>query len=141
MKKYKRIPDDVNAESTDNGFSFNFNHTFNVPDSTATTYFAYTFPYSYAEVQKQCDDLEIKYKDSDSVYFKRELLAYSHEKRRVDLMTLTSYDKIQEYHEEILEEPLFPQLTRGEDQIQRPKKFNKPYVFLTARVHSGEIPC
>ena len=69
-----------------------------------------------------------------SIYFKRELLTYSVEKRRLDLLTITSNDNMESIQEETIPN-LFP-----DPSNERPYKFQcKECVFVTARVHPGEI--
>ena len=63
---------------------------------------------------------EESFKVSKSIYFKRELLVESIEKRRIELLTITSYDGITEEHEEILPD-LFPELKSSEE---------RPYQFV-----------
>ena len=82
---------------------------------------------------------------SDEIYFHRELLGYSKEMRYMELITITGKNENTKKREDIIEgEGLFPTLTEGslESEIfstQRCFKFDKPTIFLTARVHPGEI--
>jgi hypothetical protein len=69
-----------------------------------------------------------------NIYFVNELLIESLERRSVSLMTLTDNTQIQDDEESRITKSLFPY-----HEIEgRPKKFNKPYILLTCRVHSGE---
>ena len=69
------------------------------------------------------------------VYYHRELLTYSAEGRRVDLITISGHNGIVGATEAPLGEPLLP------DGGARPKRFpRKRYVLVTARVHPGETP-
>jgi len=69
------------------------------------------------------------------IYYKRELLGYSLEQRRVELVTITANKDMNEEREEYLEAPLFP-----EPRQDRPFKFkNRQTIFLSARVHPGEV--
>jgi len=73
-------------------------------------------------------------------------LAYSLENRFVELITLTNRNEITKEREEKLE-GLFPDISENEENKEvlkrysneRPYKFNKPCVFLSARVHPGEV--
>ena len=76
--------------------------------------FAYAYPYTYSRLQRYLDNLESK----DLPYVKRELLAYTVQRRRVDLITITN---------------------RKLDQ-QPPNGSPHHVVFITARVHPGETP-
>ena len=59
-------------------------HTFEC-DSKDITYFALTYPFSYADSQKLLNRYEKTYKNHSLIYFHRELLTTSLEGRRVDL--------------------------------------------------------
>jgi hypothetical protein len=64
----------------------------------------------------------------------RELLAHSIDGRRIDLITMTSYRGLLESREELLP-LLFPN-----SNPSRPFKSKKPTIFISARVHPGEVP-
>ncbi|XP_064927499.1 cytosolic carboxypeptidase 6 isoform X4 [Columba livia] len=81
-------------------------------DREADTYqFAYCYPYTYTRLQHYLDSLQRR----SMGYFCRELLALSVQKRRLDLLTITSPEN----------------LCPGAEQ---------KVVFITARVHPGETP-
>ncbi|GAB0098302.1 cytosolic carboxypeptidase-like protein 5 [Sergentomyia squamirostris] len=69
------------------------------------------------------------------IYFYRELLTYSVEKRRVDLITISSYHGICDDREQRLEN-LFPEKIRHRCHTFR----NKKIIFVSSRVHPGETP-
>ena len=106
-----------------------FDHLFEC-DPTEVTYFALTYPFSYNDCQCLLENYENVYKDHPKIYFHRELLTRSIEGRRIDLLTITMRKSGSELEESI--PGLFP-----EDNL-RPIKFNKPTIFVTARVHPGE---
>lgn len=106
-----------------------FDHAFNCRPDEAT-YFALTYPFSYADCQNLLAEYEQKYEKSGRVYFYRERLVDSVEGRRVDLVTVTAREGGTEVEDGAAD--LFP------DGRPRPLKFNKPVVFVTARVHPGE---
>ncbi|XP_058020667.1 cytosolic carboxypeptidase-like protein 5 isoform X6 [Ahaetulla prasina] len=71
----------------------------------------------------------------DAIYYHRELLCYSLDKLRVDLVTITSCHGMQETREARLEK-LFP-----DKNTPRPHCFvGKRVFFLSSRVHPGETP-
>lgn len=71
----------------------------------------------------------------DDIYYYRELLTQSVEKRRVELLTITSFHGIQTAREERLRN-LFP-----DDKTPRCHTFkNKKIIFISSRVHPGETP-
>ncbi len=72
------------------------------------------------------------------------MLTYSLEERNVELITITGHNDKREDREEELK-GLFPEFD-GADELmsrrfttQRAHKFNKKVVFLSARVHPGEV--
>ena len=103
-------------------------------------YFAFTYPYTYAMVQNDCllFDSHINImNEKDSLYCTRELLIKTPDNLRVDLLTISSVDGASDEHEDLLPD-LFPDTN---DIIQRPFIFpNKEIVFISARVHPGEVP-
>lgn len=69
------------------------------------------------------------------IYYYRELLVHSYEQRRVDLLTITSFDGIEDEREDRLRN-LFPDYS-----MPRCHKFkNKKIIFISSRVHPGETP-
>lgn len=52
----------------------------------------------------------------------------------MDILTITGHSNKLEQREDYIDN-LFPN-----KKIKRPFKFNKPTVFLSARVHPGEVP-
>ncbi|XP_053688151.1 uncharacterized protein LOC128737518 isoform X2 [Sabethes cyaneus] len=71
----------------------------------------------------------------DDIYYYRELLTHSVERRRIELLTISSFHGIQTTREERLRN-LFP-----EDKTPRCHTFkNKKIIFISSRVHPGETP-
>jgi len=107
-----------------------FEHLFNYP-AEEITYFALTYPFSYDDCQKMLNEYEVQFEKHHKIYFHREHLINSLEGRRIDLLTITAKEKgITEVEDTIPD--LFP------EGKPRPLKFNKPVIFVTARVHPGE---
>lgn len=100
-------------------------------DSKEVTYFALTYPFSYADSQNLLDKYEKLYANHPKIYFHRELLVTSLEGRRVDLVTITSRENATRDSEDRIPN-LFP------EGRPRPLRFRKPTVFVAARVHPGE---
>ena len=83
---------------------------------------------------------------SDEVYFHRELLGYSLEKRYVELITITGKNDMKDEREAKIEGPgLHPEFDDDSEEAkifsrERCHKFhNKKVVFFCARVHPGEV--
>ena len=74
----------------------------------------------------------------------RELLTYSLEERHVELITLSGHNEKQEELESSLPN-LFLSFNTNDEKLKkrfktvRAHKFNKKCIFLSARVHPGEI--
>ena len=118
-------------------------------DPRATTYVAFTYPYSYRELQIFLSKLERKHSNDSTfhekiqtqiddkfskLYFHRELLIRSLLNFRVDLLTITDSNGMSDEREPQLEN-LFP----DHPHTVRPRIFNnKKVIFVSARVHPGE---
>ncbi|CAK1598524.1 unnamed protein product [Parnassius mnemosyne] len=137
--QWERIKDRPIHSTDDNTFTLSFK--FRTSENTkATTFFAFTYPYSFAELQIALNTIDLKLlplpppQSPDDIYYCRECLVYSLEGRRVDLLTISSHHGITTEREDRLKN-LFP------DNQDRPFKFqNKKVIFISARVHPGETP-
>ena len=82
---------------------------------------------------------------SDEIYFHRELLGYCKVFRYMVLITITGKNDCAKVREEKIEGiGLFPDIADDSPEAKlfsnkRSMKFDKPTVFLTARVHPGEV--
>ncbi len=107
-----------------------------------TLYFAFTYPYTYTQIQNELDQYDINHQNNfdlpGTLFYQRELLTRSCDGRRIDLLTITSIDGMSKQEREPLISGLFPE---SNSSTQRPPLFpNKEVVFVSARVHSGEVP-
>jgi uncharacterized protein (DUF488 family) len=67
-----------------------------------TTYFAFSYPWSYQESQNQIDQIEQRFMEAGpdkNLYFHREIVYYSIEGRKMEMMTISSRDQITEERE------------------------------------------
>ncbi|XP_078397628.1 cytosolic carboxypeptidase-like protein 5 isoform X2 [Cetorhinus maximus] len=141
--RWERVRERPTYEMVENQFILSFMHRF-LEYRGATTYFAFCFPFTYSECQEMLTQLDEKFEYckhltirslSDTIYYHREPLCYSLDKRRVDLITITSCDGMTLECEPRLEK-LFP-----DRSTPRPKQFTgKQVFFLSSRVHPGETP-
>lgn len=134
----------------------NFTMSFRVLcEPNTTTYVAFTYPYTYKDLQSFLGRLEKRHGSNaeksyealskcspNSIYFHRENVCYSLEKRRIDLLTITGLNGLLPEREEKLDK-LFPEHGTSNDkgrQVSRPFKFtpSKKTIFVSARVHPGE---
>jgi hypothetical protein len=126
----------MNEENT--SFQVTWTHAFsNYDPDTETVYFAWTYPYSFEESLVKTQGLIKKYEDSPSVYVHREVLTYSREKRPMEMITFTSREGMRSEREQLID-GCFPDANG--DTLSRPFQFDKPTVFISARVHPGETP-
>lgn len=106
-------------------------------------YFAFTYPYSYTQMQTELNNYDIHQNRMDaagSIFYTRELLTQSCDGRRLDLLTITSVDGADLSEREPLLPGLFPD-TLSAAKSQRPPIFpNKEVIIVSARVHPGEVP-
>ncbi|CAM9542163.1 unnamed protein product, partial [Hapterophycus canaliculatus] len=111
--------------------------------------FAFCFPYSYADCNKDLERCEEKAhgmavqalltpRRGPTGYLHRELLIRTPEGRGVDLLTVTDCHGVLDEREPQIDQHLFPERVPSK---RRPFEFeNKDVVFVSARVHPGETP-
>lgn len=80
--------------------SFDFEFTGN---ETTPVYFAFCYPYTYTDLQKDLIKYEEKAKEVPYLYYKRELMIRSAEGRNIDLITISSKSRMQKKDEEDVE--------------------------------------
>ncbi|KAL2773691.1 cytosolic carboxypeptidase-like protein 5 isoform 1 [Daubentonia madagascariensis] len=140
--RWERIRDRPTFEMTETQFVLSFVHRF-VEGRGATTFFAFCYPFSYSDCQDLLNQLDQRFPENhpthtsplDTIYYHRELLCYSLDGLRVDLLTITSCHGLREDREPRLEQ-LFP-----DTSTPRPFRFTgKRIFFLSSRVHPGETP-
>ncbi|XP_017769035.1 PREDICTED: cytosolic carboxypeptidase-like protein 5 [Nicrophorus vespilloides] len=137
---WERIIDKPTFNNEKNVFTLSFKCK--APENVnSVLYLAFTYPYSYADLQSKLalidnrfsadDDLNSK----DDIYYVRERVCDSLEGRRMDLITITSFHGISSERETRLTN-LFP-----DPNTLRPYRFvDKKVIFISARVHPGETP-
>uniref|UniRef100_A0A1B6BZZ5 Cytosolic carboxypeptidase-like protein 5 n=1 Tax=Clastoptera arizonana TaxID=38151 RepID=A0A1B6BZZ5_9HEMI len=140
---WERIKDKPTFSTEDNIFTLSFKYRTG-ENSKATTYFAFTYPYSYTELQTHLNLIDsnhwttnenISQPKLDDIYYHREVVCYSLEGRRIDLLTISSHHNITSVREPRLAH-LFPN-----SSVPRPFQFvEKKVIFISARVHPGETP-
>lgn len=123
------------------GNDFTLSFLYCTPEnSKAITYFAFTYPFSYIDLQNYLRRIDMKMEKrnvicADDVYYHRECAIKSLEGRRLDILTISSYHNISTEREDRLIN-MFP-----ETNEERPYKFrDKKVIFISARVHPGETP-
>ncbi|XP_060129213.1 cytosolic carboxypeptidase-like protein 5 isoform X3 [Zootoca vivipara] len=141
--RWERIRERPAFEMVETQFVLSFVHRF-LDCRGATTFFAFCYPFSYTECQEMLAQLDAHFAECrhlpassslDSIYYHRELLCYSLDKLRVDLLTISSFHGLREEREARLEK-LFP-----DKHTPRPHTFTgKRVFFLSSRVHPGETP-
>eukprot|EP00347_Sterkiella_histriomuscorum_P010374 403376546 len=118
MKHYRRIPGDLSFNTYYDGFSITFSHTFTQKNTEDYTYFAFTYPFSYQDIINQAIQLDL-------------------EGRAMEMLTISSRKNRTSNLEAMIEdEVLFPH----KQPQKRPIRIDKQTVFLSARVHPGEVP-
>lgn len=99
-------------------------------------YFAYTFPYTYEDTLWSSRDI-LRRAKLQELYSNREVIGKSLEDRPLELITLTSHlHAVEGEKEKLIEET-----EQDENNLsQQFDKEKKKVVFLTTRVHCGEMP-
>ncbi|XP_015430742.1 PREDICTED: cytosolic carboxypeptidase-like protein 5 [Dufourea novaeangliae] len=138
---WERIRERPTYSVDQKGSDFTLSFLYCTPENTkATTYLAFTYPFSYTDLQNYLRRVEARVTKrtitcTDDVYYHRECAIKSLEGRRLDIITISSFHNISTEREDRLID-MFPE--KHED---RPFKFwNKKVIFVSARVHPGETP-
>ena len=135
-KSWKRCPGQISWATVAGKFQLTWSHEFNFSQQENSIFFAFTYPYSFDQIQAKITEIEAWSRQDESIYFHREIAGLSFEKRPVDLITISSKEGIGKEREELIPE-LFP-YHEGKGEL-RPLKFEgKKYIFLSARVHPAE---
>ena len=106
-------------------------------------YFSFVEPWGYDDSINYISKCERK--ASDDIYFHRELLGYSKENRFVELVTISGHEgRLDTREDRINAKGLFPELQPGSREAKlfsrnRAHKFDKGVIFISARVHPGEV--
>lgn len=132
--RWERIKEKCTYRSAEGSTVCSWVHT--VVDGSATTFYAFTYPFTYLESQTMLEALDHKFPaNCPTLYYHRELLIYSLDGWRTDLITVSSNAGKTEEREERI-----PGLFPNHDEL-RPHCFpGKKVVFVSARVHPGETP-
>ena len=140
-RKWTRIRSPVKFSKSDGVCTLYFEHT--VEFDNDKIYFAFTYPYTYTMVQDDIETIKRHNNDftaeDDSLYMHHEVLTKSVDGRNVDLITITSIGGADCEKREPLLSGIFPE--HSADGSMRPPTFpDKEVIFLSARVHPGEVP-
>lgn len=84
-------------------------------DKEQEIFFAFSHPYSYKESQIQLNKLQAAYSNDPDIYFHRELLIRSPQRRKIDLLTISSHEGKLSESEPYMNIGLFP----NKDQTPR----------------------
>ena len=107
---------------------FTLSFIYRTPENTkAITYFAFTYPFTYSDLQTHLKKIEAKMSrrtitSVDDIYYHRECVVKSLEGRRLEMLTISSYQNISMEREDRLKD-LFP-----EKEEERPFKFRNKKV-------------
>jgi murein tripeptide amidase MpaA len=139
-QKWMRIKSSVRFSKDSSSPQLYFEHGVEIADDKL--YFAFTYPYTYSMVQNELDEIVASHRNNlsekGSIFFQRELITRSLDGRRIDLLTITSADGASTTETEPLLSGLFPE---AKSIAERPPVFpEKEVVFVSARVHPGEVP-
>lgn len=121
-------------QNIESGMKLSFHY--NIPEGRKlTVYFAFCYPYSYTECQRHINKLEqhlhvndperapMGQRDKEEVYYHRELLCRSLDGLRIDLMTISSHERITTQQETRIE-GLFPNTDEERARKFTDKKVN-----------------
>jgi cytosolic carboxypeptidase protein 5 len=130
----------VRFQKDEDGAPLSFEHY--VDNISGGVSFAFTYPYSYTMVQNDLNaynDHVNEMSSKDAIFYQRELLTNTPDNLRVDLITISSVDGASSESEPILPD-LFPDNISSNITLRPPIFPNKEIIFISARVHPGEVP-
>lgn len=138
---YLQVP--FNFQTEENIFILSFKYK--TPENPQSiTYFAFTYPFSYGEMQQMLDNIDRRFANTtasskDDIYYIRECVCHSLEGRRVDLLTISSHHSMSGQREPRLKN-LFP-----DQNIPRPFCFMEKKVsgenFVSQKLWVSNIVC
>ncbi|XP_075904541.1 cytosolic carboxypeptidase-like protein 5 isoform X4 [Nelusetta ayraudi] len=141
--RWERVRDRPTCEIVENQFILSFTHRI-LEARGATTYFSFCYPFSYTESQEMLQQFDKRYPNAaqlspssepSGLYYHRELLCNSLDGNRVDLLTVTNCNGMQEERE-----PRLAKLFPDADAPRAHRFIGKKVFFLSSRVHPGETP-
>lgn len=140
VTSWRRIPSKPSFTYNEDDDIFTLKWTFSFSKSVDDiTYFAYSYPYSFSEITQKLDEMQSKMANRKNTYFHREVLTYSREGRKQEMVTVSSYDGVNEDEErDEYIEGLFPE-HNGNPKGRPLKYYNKKVIFISSRVHTGEV--
>ena len=125
---WKRVESKVEFQILSDNFEITFSHTC----SSKPTFFAFTYPWSLLENDLFLNSLQKTCKDSN-LYYSKENLINTLQRRPCYILTITSQLNLREKREKNFI-GLYP-----ETNLRCHKFSHKRVVFLTSRVHPGEV--
>lgn len=124
-----------NLQADDKNIQFTLSFVYRTSDNpNAITYFAFTYPFSYTDLQNYLNKIDSKMNslklktNPDDIYYHRECAIKSLEGRRLDVLTISSYYNITSEREYRIKD-LFP-----EENENRPFKFKDKKVYIETSV-------
>ncbi|KRW98099.1 hypothetical protein PPERSA_05995 [Pseudocohnilembus persalinus] len=111
-------------------YYYSLSFKYECQESDDLIYFAHSFPYTYSRLNNYLDEVMEKYYEFN--FIKRELLAKTLLMNNCDILTITNFEKNQQFLEDFQNKKLV-------DGLQ--KKDEKFVIFVIARQHPGETPC
>lgn len=118
---WEDVPVSKKKRIAGNSIRVGWNYTFQKLGEVV--YFAFTYPFSFEEFQAQLRGIDERAQSNEfrqAIFYEHTQLCRSLEGRPVDLLTVSSQPKI--------------------DGRKTKPLSQKPVIFLSARIHSGEVP-
>lgn len=126
--EWKRVESKVEFQIVSDKFEITFTH----PCNTKATFFAFTYPWSLSENESFFNSIQQICKDSNIYYFNEKLIN-SVQGRPCCIVTITSHLYVREKREK----KIFGLFSDNESRCN--KFANKQVVFISSRVHPGEV--
>lgn len=105
-QEWRRLEGEVPLTLRDNGdLECTIDYTFQEEDEAVE--FAFCYPYQYSQLCTYLGSLD-PFRDDPDLYFHKEVLVESPQRRPVHLLTITSHDDAEKEREALFDESLFP---------------------------------
>ena len=138
--KWCRIKTSVKMTKADESAPMQLSFDYNIESTDDKIFFAFTYPYTYAMVQADLATMDPhvnNLSDPNAIFWYRELVNLTRDGRRIDLLTISSCEGANFNQREPLVSGLFPDAPASP---RGPSFPNKDIIFVSARVHPGEVP-
>ncbi|CAB4069343.1 AGBL5 [Lepeophtheirus salmonis] len=115
--QWKRLSN-IYYKTIDNQFYMSFVFNLSRENRYKTHYFAFTYPYSFLELEKTLNRFALQYENSPNIYFHKAIGTYSYENRPIYVLTISGMNGLTDKEESIpLSSGSSPKMFRSKKKI------------------------